>query len=185
MASTTNTGTTKYYTAKVGRIAIFNSENYPDFEETCEATLVIVGAWGSVDGTEDPTTARTADALKRRAEGIKLIYNSAGQAFRAGIREHMKAQNPCDMWLEIAKHNRATDPVYVEEISRQFRTTIFDPTKSTIREFVNDLQWFRTTLAASESPLSKKDLRLLEICGLARGIIGEQEVTMVCVCVGT
>jgi hypothetical protein len=132
MASTTNFGTTEYYTAKAGRIAIFNGENYSDFEETCEAALIIVGAWGFVDGTEDPTMARTADALKRRAEGIKLIYNSVGQSFRAGIREHMKNQNPRDMWLEIAKHNRATDAVYVEEISRQFRTTIFDPTKSSI-----------------------------------------------------
>jgi hypothetical protein len=39
----TNT-TTEYYNAKAGRIAIFNGENYADFERTCEAALVIVGA---------------------------------------------------------------------------------------------------------------------------------------------
>src|SRR5580692_3342582 len=158
MASTTNTGTTEFYTAKAGRIAIFNGENYADFERTCKAALVIVGAWGFIDGQEDPAAARTADALKRRAEGIKLIFNSVGQSFQAGIREHMKAQNPRDMWLEIAKYNRAKDAVYVGEITKQFRTTIFDPTKSTIREFVNDLEWFRTTLSASDRPLSEEDL---------------------------
>jgi hypothetical protein len=120
MASTTNTGTTEFYTAKAGRIAIFNGENYADFERTCEAALVIVGAWGFIDGQEDPAAARTADALKRRAEGIKLIFNSVGQSFQAGIREYMKAQNPRDMWLEIAKYNRAKDAVYVGEITKQF-----------------------------------------------------------------
>jgi hypothetical protein len=140
MISTTNTGTTEYYSAKAGRIAIFNGENYADFERTCEAALVIVGAWSFIDGQEDPTTARSADALKRRAEGIKLIFNSVGQSFQAGIREAMKAQDPRTMWEEIAKSNRAQDSIYVGGILKQFRMTIFDPTKSTIREFVNDLE---------------------------------------------
>jgi hypothetical protein len=161
----TNT-TTEYYNAKAGRIAIFNGENSADFERTCEAALVIVGAWSFVDGQEDAAAARSADAVKRRGEGIKLIFNSVGQSFQVGIREYMKQQDPRGMWLEVAKYNRAKDSVYVGEVIKQSRTTIFDPEKSTIREYVNDLEWFRTILAASDRPLSEQDLLEQLLSGL-------------------
>jgi hypothetical protein len=55
---------TEYYNVKAGRIAIFNGENYADFERTCEVALVIAGAWNFVTGREGADT-RTADAIKR------------------------------------------------------------------------------------------------------------------------
>jgi hypothetical protein len=119
IATKTST-TTDYYTAKAGRIAIFNGDNYPDFRRTCQAALIIVSAWNFIDGQEDPVTARTADAVKCRAEGIKLIFNSLGETYQESITEQMAAQNPRLMWEEIAKYDRARDDGYVGEIHEQF-----------------------------------------------------------------
>jgi hypothetical protein len=158
MATKTST-TTDYYTAKAGRIAIFNGDNYPDFRRTCQAALIIVSAWNFIDGQEDPVTARTADAVKRRAEGIKLIFNSLGETYQESITDQMAAQNPRLMWEEIAKYDRARDDGYVGEIHKQFRTTAWDPNKMTIREFVHELEWHKITLQGSTEPLTEQDLR--------------------------
>ena len=104
MSNLPSATTTEYYNAKVGRVAIFNGENYADFERTCEAVLVITGAWNFVTGREG-ADARTANTIKCRAEGIKIIFNSVVQSYQAGIRTLMKAQNPRGMWEELTKYN--------------------------------------------------------------------------------
>ena len=157
--STNASSTTDYYTAKAGRIAVFNGDNYPDFRRTCQAALVIVGAWNFIDGQEDPTTARTADAIKRRAEGIKHIFNAVGETYQESIADQMTKQNPRLMWEEIAKYDRARNNVYVGEILKQFHALIFDPKKTTIREFVHELEWHKITLQGSSHLLTKQDLK--------------------------
>jgi hypothetical protein len=90
--------TTNYYTAKAGRIAIFNGSNYANFELTCESALIAVGAWNFVMGREAAADARSADAIKRRTEGIKIIFNSVAQPYQTAIREFSRNNDLQGMW---------------------------------------------------------------------------------------
>ena len=63
------------------------------------------------------------------------------------------------MWEEIAKYDRARNNVYVGEILKQFHALVFDPKKTTIHEFVHELEWHKITLQGSSHPLTKQDLK--------------------------
>jgi hypothetical protein len=80
-------------------------------------------------------------------------------------RSH-EGTEPPRMWEEIKKSNRGTDAVYVGELMRQFRTLVFDPTKGSVRQYVNDLEWFRTSLSSSVRQLTEEDLREQLLLGL-------------------
>jgi hypothetical protein len=76
--------TTEFYDAKAGRIAIFNGGNYADFERTCEAALIVAGAWNFVTGREVAAEARSADAIKRR--GCKGGGLYPGVTYRSWVK---------------------------------------------------------------------------------------------------
>ena len=168
MANPSVSTTTDYYTTKAGRVAIFNGNNYAEFELTCESALIAVGAWNFVASREAAAEARTADTIKRRTEGIKIIFNSVAQTYQTVIRELSRNNDLPGMWERIAKYNRARDPLYAGELRRQFRSTIFNPSKSNIIQYVNDLEWFRTALSTSNKPITEEDLLEQLLLGLPR-----------------
>jgi hypothetical protein len=125
-----------------------------------------VGAWSFINSQEDPTTARTIDAIKRRAEGIKLIFNAVAKTYQESISKQMAQQNSCLMWEEIAKYDKARNNVYVGEILNQFHSLVFDPKKTIIREFVHELEWYKITLQGSTHPIMEIDLKQQLLSGL-------------------
>jgi hypothetical protein len=44
---------TPTYNYKVGKIIIFNGDNFADWERTCKAALIILEGWDFVIGAED------------------------------------------------------------------------------------------------------------------------------------
>lgn len=151
--------TKDYYTTKAGRIAIFNGENYTEFASTCQAALVISGAWNFVTGEEHIVRNSSADAIKRRNEALKLIYNSVESTYQLRIKDSMTALDPPGMWETIKAADRTLDPVYTGKLLKEFRSTTFDPSSSTIGQFVRDLEWYKMTLSTSDRPLRDTDIR--------------------------
>jgi hypothetical protein len=41
MSSSTSTAAVPTYDHKAGKVVIFNGDNFPDWERTCEATLIM------------------------------------------------------------------------------------------------------------------------------------------------
>ena len=54
MTSSILTLTTPTYDHKVGKIVIFNGDNFADWERTYEAALIMLEGWDFITGIEDP-----------------------------------------------------------------------------------------------------------------------------------
>jgi hypothetical protein len=78
MTSSALTATAPIYDHKAGKIAIFNGDNFADWERTCEAALIMVEGWDFVTGTEDPARVNLVNRRRRRGEANKIIFNSIG-----------------------------------------------------------------------------------------------------------
>jgi hypothetical protein len=90
MSSSTSTAAVPTYDHKAGKVIIFNGDNFPDWERTCEAALIMAEGWDFVTGDEDPTRVNTADGRKRRGEALKIIFNSVGSTRQEEMRALMK-----------------------------------------------------------------------------------------------
>ena len=53
----------------------------------------------------------------------------------------------------------AADPVYVANQRKLFHRCTFNPTQETIRAYVDRLQSYANTIASSNTPISKDDIR--------------------------
>jgi hypothetical protein len=78
MSFSTLTPVVPTYDHKAGKVIIFNGDNFPDWERTCEAALIMAEGWDFVTGDEDLTRVNTADGRKRRGEALKIIFNLVG-----------------------------------------------------------------------------------------------------------
>jgi hypothetical protein len=78
MSFSTSTLAVPTYDHKAGKVIIFNRDNFPDWERTCEAALIITEGWDFVTSDKDLTRVNTADKRKQREEALKIIFNSVG-----------------------------------------------------------------------------------------------------------
>ena len=60
----------------------------------------------------------------------------------------IKEYNIQGMWEGIKKFNKANDEVYISRLRREFYSTIFDPMKMQIVEFIYILNQFKINLAS-------------------------------------
>jgi hypothetical protein len=60
----------------------------------------------------------------------------------------IKEYNIKGMWEGIKKFNKANDEVYISRLRREFYSTIFDPIKIQIIEFLRILNRFKINLAS-------------------------------------
>ena len=93
MTSSTLTATAPTYDHKAGKIAIFNGDNFADWERTCEAALIMAEGWDFVTGIEDPARVNLVDGRRRRGEANKIIFNSIGDDRQEEMRTMMKEYN--------------------------------------------------------------------------------------------
>jgi len=65
------------------------------------------------------------------------------------MRAIIKAYDIQGMWEGMKKFNKAKDEVYISRLYREFYSTIFDPTKMQIIEFIYILNRFKINLAST------------------------------------
>jgi hypothetical protein len=63
------------------------------------------------------------------------------------------------MWEGIKKFNKANNEVYASRLRREFYSTIFDPTKIQIIEFLYILNRFKINLASTPQALTNNDIK--------------------------
>jgi hypothetical protein len=115
--------------------------------------------WDFVTGTEDPARVNSVDGRRRRGEANKIIYNSIGDDRQEEMRAMMKAYDIQGMWEGMKKFNKANDEVYISRLRREFYSTIFDPTKMRIVEFLHILNRFKINLASTPRALTNDDIK--------------------------
>ena len=71
----------------------------------------------------------------------------------------MKEYNIQGMWEGMKKFNKANDEVYISRLRREFYSTIFDPTKMRIVEFIHILNRFKINLASTPRALTNDDIK--------------------------
>jgi hypothetical protein len=71
----------------------------------------------------------------------------------------MAVQDLPAMWAAIGTRNKMSDPVFASKLRSQFQALRFDPTKTTIREFVDELEYYRRNLADTPCPLDDEALK--------------------------
>jgi len=59
----------------------------------------------------------------------------------------------------MKKFNKANDEVYISRLRREFYSTIFDPMKMRIIEFLYILNQFKTNLALTSRALTNDDIK--------------------------
>ena len=138
---------TPTYDHKAGKIVIFNGDNFADQERTCEAALIMLEGQDFVTSAEDPNQVNLADGRRRRGEVNKIIYNSIGDDRQEEMRAIIKAYDIQGMWEGMKKFNKANNEVYISRLRREFYSTIFDPIKMQIIEFLYILNRFKINLA--------------------------------------
>jgi hypothetical protein len=149
------------YTSKWGKVIIFNGENYPLFSITCKAALVSANAWGIVSRAEPaPVGARPLEEWnKRRNFAIQIIFSSAGKNYVNGLSIHLDNNDPTGMWEKLKASDRSRDAVFVSNIRTNFASQQFDPTKQSIRQFLNILEHYRTQILTTDDPITDTELR--------------------------
>ncbi|KIN03549.1 hypothetical protein OIDMADRAFT_51509 [Oidiodendron maius Zn] len=158
---------TEYNTTKWGRVAILDGGNYPEFKSTCTAALAVIDAWNIVDGSDpEPPAQPRATYLEwkdRNQKAIQIISGSIQPRFLPKITPYIQAKDVPGIWIELAKFNRANDPVFNSTVREQFSTAEFDPKAETIRDFSSRLYGYKTSLDGSDFNLTDRDiiLRLL------------------------
>jgi ABC-type uncharacterized transport system ATPase subunit len=92
MSSSTLTPAVPTYDHKARKVVIFNKDNFPDWERTCEAVLIMAKGWDFVTGDKDLIRVNIADKRKRRGEALKIIFNSVRstrqEEMRVLIKQH-------------------------------------------------------------------------------------------------
>ena len=115
--------------------------------------------WDFITGAEDPNRVNSTDGRRRRGEANKIIYNSIGDDRQVEMRTMMKEYNIQGMWEGMKKFNKANDEVYASRLRREFYSTIFDPTKMRIVEFLHILNRFKINLASTPRALTNDDIK--------------------------
>jgi hypothetical protein len=90
MSSFISTAAVPTYDHKAGKVIIFNRDNFPDWQRTCEAALIMAEGWDFVTGDEDLTRVNTADRRKQRGEALKIIFISVESTRQEEIRSLIK-----------------------------------------------------------------------------------------------
>jgi hypothetical protein len=70
------------------------------------------------------------------------------------------------MWTELAKFNRANNPVFNSTVREQFNTVSFDPKVETIRDFSSRLYRYKTQLEGSDFSLTDCNMILQLLAAL-------------------
>jgi hypothetical protein len=89
----TLTATVLTYDHKAGKVIIFNRDNFPDWERTYKAVLIMAGGWDFVTSDKDLIRVNTAEERKRKEEALKIIFNSVGSTRQEEIRALIKQYN--------------------------------------------------------------------------------------------
>ena len=63
------------------------------------------------------------------------------------------------MWEGIKKFNKANNKVYISRLRREFYSTIFNPTKMRIVEFLYILNRFKINLDLTPQVLTNDDIK--------------------------
>src|SRR5450432_1490871 len=161
MTTEPSTQLTAEYTSKWGKIIIFNGENYPLFSITCKAALVSANAWGIVSRAEPaPANARPLEEWnKRRNFSIQIIFSSAGKNYVNSLSTHLDNNDPAGMWEKLKASDRSRDAVFISNVRTNFASQLFDPSKQSMRQFVNILEHYRTQISATDAPITDIELR--------------------------
>jgi len=73
-------------------------------------------------------------------------------------------------WQELAKLNRANDPVWVNSTIQQFNQERFDPTNQTVQQYVDILQNYASQLEGSSRPITDDNIKERLYGALPKGI---------------
>jgi len=98
--------------------------------------------------------------------GATCIYSSVAPTYQQQIHEDHLAHNIRAMWIKMLAFDNTKD-VQAEHATRwEFQTTMLDPTKSSLIEYIHVLEGFRGKLAGTEKPLQDADIRNQLLFGL-------------------
>jgi hypothetical protein len=160
--TTYTTMPTEYNSTKWGKVAILDGANYPEFRDTCSATLAVVDAWSIVEGTEleSPLQPKAVhqEWKERNQKAIQIISGSVQPRFLSSITEHTRVKDVRAMWTELAKFNRSNDPVFNSSLRDHFIKEQFDPKKEAVRDFSTRLYSYKTQLEGSRFSLREVDV---------------------------
>ena len=62
------------------------------------------------------------------------------------------------MWEKLKASNRSRDAVFISNIRTNFTSQLFDPTKQSMRQFINILEHYRTQILATDAPITDIEL---------------------------
>jgi len=99
-----------------------------------------------------------ADAVKKRAIGIRLIYNSLEESFQNQFLEHLENHQITLMWAKFKSFDRARDVVYAARIKDAFNEVVFDPANMTIQDVITRLENARLILSNSPQRINDNDV---------------------------
>jgi hypothetical protein len=119
----------------------------------------MANAWGIVSGEEDRPATRHGDYDERLHKAIRLISSSVAPCFLNKITSYIQDSDPQGMWDELAKENRALNPIYQDTITNQFAKETWDLQNETLRTYVTRLDNYRMKLTGTENEITEAQIR--------------------------
>jgi hypothetical protein len=133
---------------KWGVVYMLKSDNYAIWRDSCKAAIMSAGAWTLVTGevvrpavtiAEDGTITnqRVLTAWDKAWEdkltnAIRIITSTVHHTHRRNVLRFGEKRDVKGAWQELAKLNRANDPIWVNSTIQQFNQERFDPTTQTV-----------------------------------------------------
>ena len=84
------------------------------------------------------------------------------------------------MWEKLKASERSRDAVYISNVRTNFASQLFDPSKQSMRQFVNILEYNRTQISATNAPITDIKLRNKVLQALLGGDSVWQQAKMWC-----
>jgi hypothetical protein len=172
MATQTSNTTTETYTSKHGDITKLNATNYHIWVPSVRYNLNAIRAWNIVAGEEEPPVvpANIANANitlckyhedkqnayeARHNSAAAVIYQSCSPMIQPIVRG---MTDPRLMWQTLKEHlDKTTNENGSLLLRQQLLKESYDG-KSSITEYISRIYAYRDQLAASEQPLTNREL---------------------------
>ncbi|KAM3081457.1 hypothetical protein ACMFMG_012243 [Clarireedia jacksonii] len=147
---------------------IYNGDNYFEFVESCTLALIDKRCLGIVLGTEQipPIPNNQAelqwnlyiDGQNRRAQAIDIISSRVNSAQRSRLMPFIQAEDPAGMWNKLQRDDPGNNPIFVDQIRRQFVDLPFDPKTMKLRQFVDSLILLQSRTKASTRGITDEEV---------------------------
>jgi hypothetical protein len=160
MSSSSSQNNDTIVTTKWGTVIVLKNDNYAAWRNSVQLTLTSANAWSIITRNKQPPhlANQLEDYNKRKTIAMQIINMSLYSMHHHLVVPFATERDPEGAYDELRKLDRANDPIWVQDITEQYRKEVFDPTRQTLQEFVSILRDYSSKLSGSNRPINNTDI---------------------------